>query len=181
MNSRLFLAFSVAVTLVALGGCAGSGAHRSTGEVMDDASISTRTKAALIRDVDIDGLNIDVEVDRDRVQLNGFVDTKAQVKRAGEIARSISGVTSVENNLLVTVGGDRRTGEYIDDKTLQARVKAALLRDPLVQSMKIDVEVNRGEVSLGGFVDSNAEREAAVAAVSKVAGVRNLVNNMTVR
>ena len=181
MKIRLLLAFSVALTLVALGGCASSGAHRSTGEVMDDTSIATRTKAALLKDADIDGFNIDVEVDRDRVQLNGFVDTPAQVKRAGEIAKSISGVASVENNLLLTKGGDRRAGEYIDDKTLQARVKAALASDALVQSMKIDVEVNRGEVSLGGFVDSNAARDAAVAAASKVVGIRNLVNNMTVR
>ena len=181
MKIRLLLAFSMALTLVSLSGCAGSGAHRSTGEVMDDTSIATRTKAALLKDADIDGFNIDVAVDRDRVQLNGFVDTPAQVKRAGEIAESISGVASVKNNLLVTVGGNRRAGEYIDDKTLHARVKTALASDAFVQSMKIDVEVNRGVVSLGGYVDSNAARDAAMAAVRKVAGIRNLVNNMTVR
>jgi hyperosmotically inducible protein len=181
MKIRLLLALTVALTLVSVGGCASSGVHRSTGQVMDDASIATRTKAALLSAEDIDGLNIDVEVDRDRVQLNGFVDTQAQVKQAGEIARSIPGVASVENNLRVTVGGDRRAGEYIDDKTLQARVKKALASDAFVQSMKIDVEVNRGEVSLGGFVDSNAVRDAAMAAARKVAGIRNLVNNMTVR
>ena len=181
MNIKLLIAFSVALTLVSLSGCASSGAHRSTGEVMDDTSISARTKAALVKDPDIDGLNIDVEVDRDRVQLNGFVDTPEQVKRAGEIAKSIKGVASVENNLLLTEGGDRMAGEYIDDKTLQARVNAALAGNAFVQSMKIDVEVNRGVVSLGGFVDSNAARDAAMNAVHKVAGIRKLVNNMTVR
>jgi osmotically-inducible protein OsmY len=178
MKTSLLLVSFVALTLA---GCAGSGTHRSTGEVMDDTSISTRTKAALLNEKWLDGFNIDVEVDRDRVQLNGFVDTQSQVKRAGDIAKSISGVTSVENNLLVTANGSRTTGEYIDDKTLQARVNAALAGDSFVQSMKIDVEVNRGEVSLGGFVDSSAARDAAIAAVRKVAGIRNLVNNMTVR
>ena len=110
-----------------------------------------------------DGLKIDVEVDRDKVQLNGFVDSKVQVDRAGEIARSISGVASVENNLQVS-GGTRSPGEYIDDKALSTSVKAALVDDRLAPGSEIDVEVNQGVVSLGGFVDSDAERNAAVAA-----------------
>lgn len=181
MKIKLVLAFSLALILTVLAGCAASGTKRSTGEVIDDSSIATSIKTALLADKGTDGLNIDVEVDRNRVQLNGFVDTQAQVNRAGEIARTTSGVTSVENNLKVSDGGNRMAGEYVDDKTLQARVKAALANDPIVKSMKIDVEVNRGEVSLGGFVDSSAARNAAVATTSKVDGVSKVVNNLTVR
>ncbi|MDZ4729879.1 MAG: BON domain-containing protein [Xanthomonadales bacterium] len=181
MKMKMVLVFSLALILTALAGCAASGKHRSTGEVVDDTSIAASIKSSLLADADTDGLNIDVEVDRNRVQLNGFVDSQAQVTRAGEIARGISGVASVENNLQVSDGGNRMTGEYVDDKTLQARVKAALAEDPTVKSMKIDVEVNRGEVSLGGFVDSNAARNAAVATTSKVDGVHKVVNNLTVR
>ena len=72
-------------------------------------------------------------------------------------------------------------GEYIDDKTLQARVKTALADNPAVKSMKVDVEVNRGEVSLGGFVDSAAASDAAISSASRVAGVTKVLNNMTVR
>lgn len=181
MKFPLFLVLSLVLVLAALGGCAGDGKHRSTGEVMDDSSIAARTKSALLADPLTDGLKIDVEVDRDRVQLNGFVDSQAQIDKAGQIARSISGVASVDNNLRVSDGGTRRTGEYIDDKTLQASVKAALADDPLVKSMKVDVEVNRGEVSLGGFVDSAAARDAAVATTKKVKGVVKVINNLTVR
>lgn len=181
MNTKQVLTLSLAIAFVALGGCAASGQNRSTGEVMDDTSISTRTKSALLADAVTDGLNIDVEVNRNHVQLNGFVNSQAQVDRAGEIAKTISGVASVENNLQVSKGGDRMAGEYIDDQSLQARVKAALADDSAVHSLKVDVEVNRGEVSLGGFVDSNAERDAAVAAVRKVAGVTKVFNNLTVR
>jgi hyperosmotically inducible protein len=148
---------------------------------MDDSSIAARTKSSLLADPVTDGLNIDVEVDRNRVQLNGFVDSQAQIDRAGEIARSISGVASVQNNLQVSDGGNRMTGEYIDDKTLQARVKAALANDPVVHSMKVDVEVNRGEVSLGGFVDSAAARNTAVEITRRVEGVVKVYNNLTVR
>jgi osmotically-inducible protein OsmY len=102
------------------------------------------------------------------------------VDRAGEIARSISGVASVKNNLQVS-GGSRSTGEYIDDKVLSTSVKAALVDNPLTSGSEIDVEVNRGVVSLGGFVDSNAGRDAAVATAKKVKGVQKVINNLAVR
>ncbi|HET6564796.1 MAG TPA: BON domain-containing protein [Xanthomonadales bacterium] len=176
---RVFVLALATATLAA--GCAASGKSRSTGEVMDDTSLAARTKTALLADAVTDGLNIDVEVNRDQVQLNGFVDSQAQVDRAGVIAKGISGVATVKNNLQVSDGGNRMTGEYIDDKALQAKVKAALADDPSVQSLKVDVEINRGEVSLGGFVDSAAERDAAVATVRNVAGVTKIVNNLKVR
>jgi osmotically-inducible protein OsmY len=181
LNIKQVLILSLALVLTAVVGCAATDQHRSTGEVMDDSSIAARTKSSLLADPVTDGLNIDVEVDRNRVQLNGFVDSQAQIDRAGEIARSISGVASVQNNLQVSDGGNRMTGEYIDDKTLQARVKAALANDPVVHSMKVDVEVNRGEVSLGGFVDSAAARNTAVEITRRVEGVVKVYNNLTVR
>jgi len=180
MKTQNKLVLSLALLSLALGACTASGPHRSTGQVIDDTTIAARTKTALLADSTTDGLNIDVEVDRDRVQLNGFVDSQAQVKRAGEIARSVPGVASVENNLQVS-DGTRRTGEYIDDKALSTSVKAALANDPLAPSSEIDVEVNRGVVSLGGYVDSKAQRKAAVAAAKGVKGVQEVIDNLAIR
>lgn len=180
MKTQLTCMLSLALIFGGLAGCANSGKSRTTGEYIDDTSIAARTKTALLADKLTDGLNIDVEVDRDRVQLNGFVDSQAQKDRAGEIARTIRGVQSVDNNLRVSAG-DRMTGEYVDDKVLAARVKTALADASTVHSLKIDVEVNRGEVSLGGYVDSEQERDAAVAVTSQVKGVRKVINNLQVR
>jgi hyperosmotically inducible protein len=165
---------------LALGACAASGPHRSTGQVVDDTTIAAQLKSELLADSTTDGLNIDVEVNRDKVQLNGFVDSQAQVDRAGEIARSVPGVASVDNQLKVS-DGTRMTGQYIDDKALSVSVKAALANDAVSPASEIDVEVNRGIVSLGGFVDSSAELDAALAAAGKVKGVQKVVNNLTVR
>lgn len=171
---------TLALACAVLGACAASGTNRSTGEVIDDKSIAASIKTSLLASPDTHGLDIDVEVDRNKVQLNGFVDEQSQVDRAGEIARATSGVASVENNLRVTEGS-RQVGEYIDDNSLAARVKMALMNDPVVQSLKVDVEVNRGIVSLGGFVDSSQERATAVAVTQKVDGVVKVVNNLAVR
>lgn len=180
MTIQLSKVVIIALACTVLGGCAATANNRSTGEVIDDNVVSASIKSSLLSDPVTDGLNIDVEVDHSKVQLNGFVDSQSQVVRAGEIARSTSGVASVENNLKLT-SGDREAGEYVDDKSLAARVKAALMADPVVQSLKVDVEVNRGVVSLGGFVDTSEERAAAVAVTQKMGGVVKVVDNLAVR
>jgi hyperosmotically inducible protein len=169
-----------AALAVLLTGCAGSDTRRSTGETIDDSSIASRVKSSLVASKDTDGLDIEVEVDRGRVQLNGFANSAEEKARAEEIARGIEGVSEVDNNLAV-VKGDRTVGEYIDDKVLLARVNGALTKDPDVSNLDIEVEVNRGLVQLGGYVDSAKERDAAGAAAQRVEGIERVENNVRVR
>jgi osmotically-inducible protein OsmY len=80
--------------------CASTRTHESTGEYVDDSTITTKVKALLAEDNFLKSFQISVETFKGRVQLSGFVDSKESVRRAGEIARSVKGVTSVANNLI---------------------------------------------------------------------------------
>ena len=82
-------------------GCAGTATRQSTGELVDDATITTKVKTALLQDPVVSGLDVGVDTFKGRVQLNGFVDTTEQKARAEQIARSISGVAEVGNKLTV--------------------------------------------------------------------------------
>jgi osmotically-inducible protein OsmY len=82
-------------------GCAGTATRQSTGEFVDDAAITTKVKAELVRDETVKAREINVDTFKGVVQLSGFVDTAAQKTRAGEIARSVNGVTEVKNSLTV--------------------------------------------------------------------------------
>jgi len=53
------------------------------------------------------------------------------------------------------------TGEYFDDTTLTTKVKAALLNDPMVSGLAVNVETFKGVVQVSGFVKSAAERACA--------------------
>jgi len=46
------------------------------------------------------------------------------------------------------------TGEYVDDSTITAKVKAANLGDPALKVFQINVETFKGVVQLSGFVNS---------------------------
>ncbi len=74
-------------------------AGRSAGEVVDDSTISTKVKAALLDDETLSGFAISVETFQAEVTLTGAVDNARQKAHAGEVARTVTGVRAV-NNLL---------------------------------------------------------------------------------
>lgn len=85
---------------------------------------------------------------------------------------------------LVACAGDRTsrsTGQAIDDNVIATKVKTALVADPDVKGMKIDVDVNRGVVQLQGVADSAANARKAVTIARNVEGVREVRNNLVVQ
>src|SRR6266498_2631077 len=97
------------VALLALGGgaatfssgCAGTATRESTGEYIDDASITTKVKAAFVKDPVVKAMQVNVDTFKGTVQLSGFVDTAEQKARAEQVARSVTGVGNVKNNITV--------------------------------------------------------------------------------
>jgi osmotically-inducible protein OsmY len=94
-----FLACFVLIT--SFMGCASTRTHEGTGEYVDDSAITTKVKAAIWTDPTLKVLQINVETFKGEVQLSGFVDSRQSATKAAELARSIKGVVSVKNNLIV--------------------------------------------------------------------------------
>jgi hyperosmotically inducible periplasmic protein len=94
------LAISSGLALLPVG-CAGTSTRESTGEYVDDAGITTKVKAAFVRDPVVKALDVKVETFKAVVQLSGFVDTPDQKNRAEQIARGTPGVQSVKNNISI--------------------------------------------------------------------------------
>lgn len=90
-----------AVALTALAGCASTQKHESTGQYLDDTSITTRVKAAIFEDPALKSAEINVETFKGRVQLSGFVSSRAAADRAVAVAQGVSGVASVGNDMRI--------------------------------------------------------------------------------
>jgi hyperosmotically inducible periplasmic protein len=82
-------------------GCAGTATRTSTGEFIDDATITTKVKAAFVRDPVVSAFDVSVDTFRSVVQLSGFVNTEEERVRAEQIAAGIAGVSSVQNRVSV--------------------------------------------------------------------------------
>lgn len=98
---RILPAILAAFLLVGLGGCAGTSTRESTGEYIDDSSITMRVKTALLNEPGVKSVQIGVETFRGVVQLSGFVDSEETVQKAVTTAQRVSGVKSVQNNIRV--------------------------------------------------------------------------------
>jgi osmotically-inducible protein OsmY len=92
----------VLLMLIAIfGACASTRTQESTGEYVDDSVITTKVKALLAADDFLKSFQISVETYKGIVQLSGFVNSRQSIDKAGQIARSVKGVTSVKNDLIV--------------------------------------------------------------------------------
>ena len=92
---------SAAVALTALAGCASTQKQESTGQYVDDTTITTKVKTAIFNEPTLKSAEINVETFKGRVQLSGFVSTRASIDRAVVVAQGVPGVTSVANEMRV--------------------------------------------------------------------------------
>ena len=72
-------------------------------------------------------------------------------------------------------------GRFIDDSVITARVKAALLKDPVVSALAVSVETHKGTVVLSGFVESEGQQRRAAEVAAAVQGVVTVKNGLVVK
>ena len=99
--SKRFFATFIAASMLFAAGCASTSTQESTGEYIDDTTITTKVKTAIFDDPSLKVFQINVETYKSVVQLSGFVRTNAEVSKAGSLARSVKGVVSVKNDILL--------------------------------------------------------------------------------
>src|SRR5690606_32731245 len=80
-----------------------------------------------------------------------------------------------------TSGGGAPVAQYVDDATITAGGKAAIVREPTLSVFDIEVETVQGVVQLSGFV-SSADSVAAAASVARtVKGVKSVKNDLRLK
>lgn len=94
-----FAAIFSALLLVSVVGCASTPKHEGTGQYMDDAVITTKVKAAIFNEPSLKSTEINVETYKGKVQLSGFVNSRADMTKAVEVARSVKGVVAVKDEM----------------------------------------------------------------------------------
>jgi hyperosmotically inducible protein len=178
------MAVLLASTLVAcqkptdIAGAPASGV--TVGTQVDDTVMSTKVSAALLEHPDIKSYDIKVEVRKAEVMLSGFVDNQAQIDQAIALAYEVKGVKAVNNKLTIKASPSS-IGNQIDDSVLTTKIKTALLGDVTIKSFDIAVVTNKGEVQLSGFVENATQITRATELVSKIEGVQNVVNKMSIK
>lgn len=147
-------------------------------EYAGDSATTSAVKTALALNKQLASFDVHVETTDKTVTLTGSVPAAADKRVAGEVALSTNGVASVMNNLQVdpsltpgTQAGD--TGTQASEDTRSA-VLQAMLKNPLLKTTHIKVDVNNGDVKLSGAVHTQAQKSSAESSAGAVAGVHNV-------
>jgi osmotically-inducible protein OsmY len=97
--SKYLSAVFLAATLVTVVGCSSTPQKEGTGQYFDDSVITAKVKAAIFDEPTTKSAEINVETFKGVVQLSGFVSSQAAANKAVELARGVSGVKGVTNDM----------------------------------------------------------------------------------
>jgi len=98
---KSLVTFFATLVLMATLGCASTRTHEGTGQYIDDSAITTKVKTAILGEPGLKVSEINVETFKGVVQLSGFVSSRDDVNSAVRVARGVSGVKSVKNDMQV--------------------------------------------------------------------------------
>jgi hyperosmotically inducible protein len=148
-----------------------------------DAWITIKIKTILMFHQNVSGLKTDVDVKDGIVTLRGQASSEAQKELTSEYAKDVEGVQSVKNDM--TVEKTRKTtvekvSGYIDDASITAQVKLALLFHRSTSVIKTKVETKNGIVTVSGVAKNSAEKDLVGKLVNDIKGVKGLKNEMTI-
>lgn len=147
----------------------------------DDATLVATVKSKLLWNRNTEGLDIKVTSDNGVVTLTGSAQTAAAKELAGRLAGNTEGVREVHNQLIVSADETAAAkaqnvvtdaGTAISDAWITSKVKSSLLYNRNIDGLNISVETKAGQVTLGGSVQSEAEKQLVVETARNIRGVR---------
>jgi len=152
---------------------------RSVKDTSQDAATTSKVKTALLLSKNVPTTSQGV------VSLSGEVPSEETRRLAGAIAQDTSGVSQVQNNLVVNPGAGRNPamanlGDRVADLEVKTIVIDRLARSPELKDKRLNVQVSKQVVTLDGTVDSLAQKRAAEQIAVEAPGVQSLVSQLTV-
>lgn len=95
---KLLLTLSLSLFIFS---CSSTQSRESLGEYADNTVISTKVKSKLIASKKVSGTSVNVKSFKGNVILSGFVRTNSERELAISIAKTVDGVSTVKDGLVV--------------------------------------------------------------------------------
>jgi osmotically-inducible protein OsmY len=164
--------------------------------VSDDTRITTSIQSKYFMDDRIKGRHIVVTTNAGVVTLNGEIADETERAEALLLARTTEGVKRVEDNLTISpvsaptstaatpatpsAASKSSVAAADTDAAVADRIKSQLASDSQMKNAPIEVTAKSGVVTLQGTVPTKAAKEHALAAVSGIDGVTQVVDRIQV-
>jgi len=127
----------------------------------------------------VPGLDVNVDTYDHEVTLFGMVPTKEAKATAEQIAKSVSGVKTVKNELEI-VPEKRKETVQAADGDIEKRVENAIEQTDSLKDADITVEVSNGVARLTGTIERPEQRMTAAVVAREAAGVKAVKEELRV-
>ena len=177
-------------------------AARKSGNAVTDSWITMKVHSQFVPEDALEGSDIDVTTNGGIVTLTGTVPTAAGKSRAAAIAKATDGVKSVTDRLRVapepnrdataaagaaaregakdTKDATRSAGHTVSDGWMTSKIYSQFITEDALEGSDIDVDVDKGAVTLKGTVPTQAASTRAAAIAKATDGVKSVHNNLKV-
>ncbi len=155
-----------------------------------DTWITTKVKTALLFHRNVSASGTTVYTKDGVVTLQGVARSLAAKELTTEYAKDIDNVKQVKNEMTVaatttadataTPKPEPTLGDKIDDASITAQVKAALLTHRSTSALHTGVSTSGGVVTLTGVAKNDAEKSLVTKLATDIEGVTSVINNMTI-
>jgi len=146
-----------------------------------DTWLYLKVKSALAFHRSVSAYNTKVELNEGVVTLTGEAASQAQKDLTTEYARDVVGIKDVKNDMTVAATQPGPTlAEIIDDSSINAQVRMALLTHRSTSAFRTIVATTDGVVMVGGVARNTAEIDLVTKLVSDIHGVKSVINSMVV-
>ena len=191
---KLALASAVALALASLSGAAFAGApcDKSLADAPSQDVAEARQESQILTTYALSPYlragDLEVSVDAGTATLTGTVADDVDSALAKQIALGVTGIENVDNQIDVEAdytrsaakSGERSFGEVVDDATITTTVKSKLLWGKSTEGMQMDVDTQRGKVTLSGAAENAAAKELAGRIALNTHGVESVDNRLVV-
>jgi hyperosmotically inducible periplasmic protein len=147
-----------------------------------DAWIDGKAETTLLLNGNLNSFNINTDVKGGVITLTGKVESAVDKALAEELLENLDGVTRVDNKLMVMAkpDSDKQDNSALKDAKIATVVKTRLLFESEVSGTSIDVDAKNGVVTLEGEVDSDAEKDLAIAIAKNTDDVTKVIDKLEV-
>ena len=148
-----------------------------------DTWISMKVKTALLFHRNVSATGTTVYTKDGVVTLQGVASSQAQKELTTEYAKDIDNVKEVKNDMTIAAvpaTTEATLGDKIDDASITAQVKSALLSHHSTSAIHTGISTTDGVVTVTGIAKNDAEKSLVTKLTEDINGVTSVVNNMTI-
>lgn len=148
-----------------------------------DTWLYLKVKSTLAYHRSVSAFNTQVEMKEGTAILKGEASSQAQKDLVTEYTKDVVGIKGVQNEMTITNPGkstEPTTAEMIDDASITAQVRMALLSHRSTSILSTMVSTSDGIVTVGGRANNVAEIDLVTKLVTDINGVKSVVNSMSI-